>query len=895
MAEEASHPGPEPSSELSQLSDITVTDPYHLGEQMEVVDDGDDRDDRDSQDDDDDDADADADADTSTNTNASTDIVLETTTCWRKLRRSSRYRVRQGTDRARDYNMASFLREWIKDGRRARKLRDALLDPTIRKGLESSGIHIFDGKKEEPVIEMRKEMQALLVEPPFEQFKPYQGAGPRGQVASTIADVCDTSGLETTLSQVWPTLKSRAPTMVTFLSQALQNQFSSKDSVLQTSVDEAQSGQICLLASLLLRGYARNTSQFLREVLGLYMLANGTPRRVIETLSQLGVIVSYSSLNRLLSDMEQKAKENIKRAAHDPNGIIVYDNFNFLNRIRELAGGKQDQFVNLTTSCLVACPELNGPLNQSSLNLTQPFTKPMVVAHLLPRKPTFNVASKWLLKHALMKVFRRRDINTDMPVVQRVSYLNSPFLQLGAVFEDEGTISGVYKLHEEIWHRRLGFKEYDERLTLVYGDMKTTSFIRRIKQSQLEASDLWEQKKWMLPIPAFFHIELNYIEMLFRVFWDTGNTSMLSSAVISADVAFFQRTKHISKKSIKYHQVLPLLMHGYTARILAFVIHHLVDRDSLPGSLNIDTVKEAMAALNLEVLEDILERIWATVFSHKGWTGRYDDDQEPGCIDTEFRSHCRLMQCVEVLLIFHEAVRHGDFGLLRDIIPMLPILFWGGKSSNYGPEMLYFSWLLHPNVVPDENLRDAFLKGGLIRCTTTGSQYKAIDLLLEHINATYALDIKHNKNSTHDIHATFSRLALNSSYLAVIRKSVESVFGGHQKGTHTPGDPTTDVIAYAIKLYNDGMTRRHTAVRPNAWDVPDLYERGQKTLLEKLSDFNEVVPEPKDASDQRRMPGTDEGGTQDNELDWADEGDRLFDVGDDDMWQHSLADLGLTV
>ena len=181
------------------------------------------------------------------------------------------------------------------------------------------------------------------------------------------------------------------------------------------------------------------------------------------------------------------------------------------------------------------------------------------------------------------------------------------------------------------------------------------------------------------------------------------------------------------------------------------------------------------------------------------------------------------------------------------------------------------------------------------RCTTTGSQYKAIDLLLEHINATYALDIKHNKNSTHDIHATFSRLALNSSYLAVIRKSVESVFGGHQKGTHTPGDPTTDVIAYAIKLYNDEMTRRHTAVRPYAWDVPDLYERGQKTLLEKLSDFNEVVPEPKDASDQRRMPGTDEGGTQDNELDWADEGDRLFDVGDDDMWQHSLADLGLTL
>ena len=43
------------------------------------------------------------------------------------------------------------------------------------------------------------------------------------------------------MSQVWPTLKLRAPTMVTLLSHSLQNQFSSKDSLLQTSVDECQS------------------------------------------------------------------------------------------------------------------------------------------------------------------------------------------------------------------------------------------------------------------------------------------------------------------------------------------------------------------------------------------------------------------------------------------------------------------------------------------------------------------------------------------------------------------------------------------------------------------------------------------------------------------------------
>lgn len=138
---------------------------------------------------------------------------------------------------------------------------------------------------------------------------------------------------------------------------------------------------------------------------------------------------------------------------------------------------------------------------------------------------------------------------------------------------------------------------------------------------------------------------------------------------------------------------------------------------------------------------------------------------EDAKIDIEFRSHCRLLQCVEVLLIIHEAVRQGDYGLVKDIITMLPVLFWGSRGTNYGPEMLYFAWLLHPNVSKDEVTRNAILKGGLVRCTTAGSMYKAIGLMQEHIHAGYAHDIKTNRNSTHDIEATFSRLAVNGAYL----------------------------------------------------------------------------------------------------------------------------------
>ena len=54
--------------------------------------------------------------------------------------------------------------------------------------------------------------------------------------------------------------------------------------------------------------------------------------------------------------------------------------------------------------------------------------------------------------------------------------------------------------------------------------------------------------------------------------------------------------------------------------------------------------------------------------------------------------------------------------------------------------------------------------------------FKPIDIALEYINATYALDIKINKNSTYNIRKTFSRLALNGNFLTITRKSIKATF-----------------------------------------------------------------------------------------------------------------------
>jgi hypothetical protein len=135
---------------------------------------------------------------------------------------------------------------------------------------------------------------------------------------------------------------------------------------------------------------------------------------------------------------------------------------------------------------LVACPELNGPWKQEHINRTALFTRAMIINYVLPRPKSVNVASKWLMKQSFFKACRFKDVEGNeppvpiRPVVRKVTYKSSPYLQLGVVFEDEGRIDGVYRLHETLYNDRLGYKLWPDQLLFQYGDCKTTSFIRRI-------------------------------------------------------------------------------------------------------------------------------------------------------------------------------------------------------------------------------------------------------------------------------------------------------------------------------------------------------------------------------------------------------------------------------
>ena len=529
---------------------------------------------------------------------------------------------------------------------------------------------------------------------------------------------------------------------------------------------------------------------------------------------------------------------------------------------------------NLTTCLMVSSPDVRGPFTQSQWRPTATIKKDWLWSYLIPKPKCLDAAGMHLIVNSIRTLFPdAKDLVEEsaapFPSIARPRENKSYVLQTPAISENEGEISGVYRVHDKLFKRILEFKEYAERLVIIYGNHMTTAHMRSIIAAQLEAKDDYNRKQWMLPVPAFFHIKLNFIEMIFRVFWDS---------FVSEDVQFLGRSQHISRQKVKYHHALPLLQDAFRSRILAFLIRELVDDGVLlDKDISRKTVESALEGLGSTAIEEKLAGIHQQLLSPAGWTGLYEGQDY---IDLDFRSQCRYLQTVRVLLVMVTAVHLGDYGVLRQLIPTLPTWFYGGGSSKYGPEMLYFAWLLHPEVT-DSELSEGILRSGLVRCTTAGSQWKAIDLALEHVNAAFAIDIKNNKNSTHDVTSTFLRLAVVGPYTAAIRKGVERIFRTHQDGKHTNPATNGDCIDYACLIYRNGRTRRRQSGTPahEPVDIRDIQREGMRLIINEKRDwFNSTVVRPAYPADYIALPGLAD---EDDVIVESEEGDRLYGADDD--------------
>jgi len=186
----------------------------------------------------------------------------------------------------------------------------------------------------------------------------------------------------------------------------------------------------------------------------------------------------------------------------------VYDNINFKETKRDQVVGHKSTMIAMTTAVIVKCPELPAEgLTQDMHNPTIPLSlgdilfSPGVSGNdgglgASITRDLIAEAVKALHPRAVRRVFSPVEGGPPtIPTIDRIELNSTPFWQLGAIYENEGTIDGTYAVHESIFLSQFALNapdvprdptdDFSKRLWLVHGDKLTAHHIRAVKAQQL--------------------------------------------------------------------------------------------------------------------------------------------------------------------------------------------------------------------------------------------------------------------------------------------------------------------------------------------------------------------------------------------------------------------------
>jgi hypothetical protein len=542
------------------------------------------------------------------------------------------------------------------------------------------------------------------------------------------------------------------------------------------------------------------------------------------------------------------------RKAKLPQTVIAYDNFNFLDTVRDQAlGSSKPVMRNLTTAILVCHPEIPATGLQQSMLQTSHELQLSDFAQspgLRKGRPDDVQFTRYIIADAIRKLHLDQVLNImsskeyerrfSPPEMKRLkSGKHTSLHPLGAILHNEGTIEGNIALHKDIWIDKLRFSEhdedhhFDERLWLVYGDQMTAQMIRTVRKLNISAARAFDRRKWMLGPAALFHIQQALLFLIIRTHFDSsGCDTKASPSTLLFDITILQR-RGLSRDSAKIHLFEPLLIHGFSARVLALFLDYLEDmNDSHPTYSKFEECAHALGSLDGSAFDRLVEKVRKKVFTIDAWRGDNEKDRE-------FVSMCRYLQEVEIYLMLRYAIRAGDIGMLRWLVDPLCVMFIGSEQWKYAEELLHLRWLLKDETSSLE-LQEAILSGGLVEQKTDRHRKKPIDLALEHLNLCYHLDMKMFKNSTHDFTTTINRVGLTAPYTDKLRSRFERDFGHRNDGSHSYKSAVNDIYLLAARLRERGRTapRSNLNDKEKQFESPDILTVGLDRLSEKIDNFN---------------------------------------------------------
>ena len=138
----------------------------------------------------------------------------------------------------------------------------------------------------------------------------------------------------------------------------------------------------------------------------------------------------------------------------------------------------------------------------------------------------------------------------------------------------ESSLAGSIAVFEDLNVSQMGIDQSDpqweDRLTIWWGDLKTEILMRSMQIQGMQSEDstrLYHRYQHIFPGLALWHLQFNYLKMIWELFYPGGSATERSTLQWAADHWHCDKTT----KPTDFHSLEDLTIHSYRARVLAML------------------------------------------------------------------------------------------------------------------------------------------------------------------------------------------------------------------------------------------------------------------------------------------------------------------------------------
>ncbi|KAF9117427.1 hypothetical protein BGW39_002190, partial [Mortierella sp. 14UC] len=450
------------------------------------------------------------------------------------------------------------------------------------------------------------------------------------------------------------------------LKEDIPDQELSRKSLRRRKARKPSSVRGCIAAMLVFMS-SQKVNAF-QTIMGLFLHCTGCPRRVLEVLSGLGLSISYSHVQNGLRSLTKDAQEQVKKAVKDYDWFVVYDNINIASTHHHQRADKRDTFDNGTAATVILFPSDKDQSLAKPPTLFRPVHERPIAKLFFPNEldaKVFQQVSRSHVSSAIVRSLSEDPTAVSIPVmpIKKLKVDKTALFPLQTMRLDESTIAGNLAVLERITQVGLQLPESwfaHPTNTIIAGDQMTVSRLLTLKIHRIVDPDPYHSLAWVYPTLQLFHLSMNLCGTIFR----THFGSLPFPGTLASIVVLLNR-KRLSKEKQEFKAADELLRIVFDAMV-----------QLLCESLRQDGTSDELD----------IPKVTATII------GSFCDLPSPSllglpCTTANINS-LLFLRDVAVHIELSEAIKAGDIGRIKHVLPIITLMMHGGGNTNYALELL---------------------------------------------------------------------------------------------------------------------------------------------------------------------------------------------------------------